>query len=66
MHDVHLHWRTRNCGGFYIYARAFAIQGSCRALVVGSDILGPDRFRPGPPRNTKTTFRWFFHFLIMI
>jgi hypothetical protein len=35
-------------------------------LVVGSDILGPDRFRPGPPRNTKITFRWFFHFLIMI
>jgi len=19
------------------------------------------RFRPGPPRNTKTTFGWFFH-----
>jgi hypothetical protein len=24
------------------------------------NILGPDRFRPGPPRNIKTTFGWFF------
>ena len=21
------------------------------------------RFRPGPPKSTKTTFGWFFHFL---
>ena len=39
MHAVHLHWRTCHCGDFYIYARAFAIQSSCRALVVGSDVL---------------------------
>jgi hypothetical protein len=26
----------------------------------GLDILSPGRFRPGPPRNTKTTFGWFF------
>ena len=30
-------------------------------LKIESDILGPGRFRPGPPRNTKTTFGWFFH-----
>ena len=24
------------------------------------DILGPGRFRPGPPRNTKTPFGCFF------
>ena len=30
-------------------------------LAIGLDILGPGRFRPGPPRNTKTTFGWFFH-----
>ena len=29
-------------------------------LAIGLDILGPGRFRPGPPRNTKTTFGWFF------
>jgi hypothetical protein len=32
------------------------------SLELESDILGPGRFRPGPPRNTKTTFGWFFSF----
>ena len=29
-------------------------------LAIGLDILGPGRFRPGPPRIIKTTFGWFF------
>jgi hypothetical protein len=24
------------------------------------------RFRPGPPRNTKTTFGWFFRLYLLI
>jgi hypothetical protein len=27
---------------------------------LGSSILGSGQFRPGLPRNTKTTFGWFF------
>jgi len=30
-----------------------------------SDILALVRFRPGPPRNAKTTFGWFFVILIL-
>jgi hypothetical protein len=25
-------------------------------------MLGSGQFRPGPPRNTKTTYGWFFSF----
>ena len=28
---------------------------------ISKELVRSGRFRPGPPRNTKTTFGWFFH-----
>ena len=28
---------------------------------ISEEFIRYGRFRPGPPRNTKTTFGWFFH-----
>ena len=42
-------------------------QGEGRFITANEIVLGivsPGRLHPGPPKNTKTTFGWFFHLLV--
>jgi hypothetical protein len=33
---------------------------------ISEEFIRYGRFRPGPPRNTKTTFGWFFHLRLYV